>query len=96
MILTEELNIDKSSTLHINSLGNITERKKYIDELIKYLNDFKNKLSIDSKKRFEKNPLRILDSKSEEDIEIIKNAPKLIHYLDKESKNSFKSTSNFF
>ena len=88
--LLKELNIDKSSTLHINSLGNITERKKYIDELIKYLNDFKNKLSIDSKKRFEKNPLRILDSKSEEDIEIIKNAPKLINYLDKESKNSFK------
>ncbi len=88
--LLKELNIDKSSTLHINSLGNITERKKYIDELIKYLNDFKNKLSIDSKKRFKQNPLRILDSKSEEDIEIIKNAPKLINYLDKESKNSFK------
>ena len=88
--LLKELNIDKSSTLHINSLGNITERKKYIDELIKYLNNFKNKLSIDSKKRFKQNPLRILDSKSEDDIEIIKNAPKLINYLNKESKNSFK------
>jgi histidyl-tRNA synthetase len=87
--LIKSLNIDKSSTLNINSLGNITERKIYIAELLVYLNDFKNKLSIDSKNRFEKNPLRILDSKSEEDIEIIKNAPKLINYLEAESKDNF-------
>ena len=87
--LIKSLNIDKSSTLNINSLGNIAERKIYIAELLVYLNDFKNKLSIDSKNRFEKNPLRILDSKSEEDIEIIKNAPKLINYLEAESKDNF-------
>tara|TARA_B100001059_G_C17835809_1_gene588033 strand:- start:145 stop:1395 length:1251 start_codon:yes stop_codon:yes gene_type:complete len=87
--LIKSLNIDKSSTLNINSLGNIAERKNYIAELLVYLNDFKNKLSIDSKNRFEKNPLRILDSKSEEDIEIIKNAPKLINYLEAESKDNF-------
>ena len=87
--LIKSLNIDKSSTLNINSLGNITERKIYIAELLVYLKDFKNKLSIDSKNRFEKNPLRILDSKSEEDIEIIKNAPKLINYLEAESKDNF-------
>ena len=87
--LIKSLNIDKSSTLNINSLGNIAERKIYIAELLVYLNDFKNKLSIDSKNRFKKNPLRILDSKSEEDIEIIKNAPKLINYLEAESKDNF-------
>jgi histidyl-tRNA synthetase len=87
--LIKELEIDKLSTLHINSLGNITERKTYIADLLIYLKDFKNKLSIDSKNRFEKNPLRILDSKSEEDIEIVKNAPKLINYLETESKESF-------
>ena len=87
--LIKSLNIDKSSTLNINSLGNIAERKIYIAELLVYLNDFKNKLSIDSKNRFKKNPLRILDSKAEEDIEIIKNAPKLINYLEAESKDNF-------
>jgi histidyl-tRNA synthetase len=87
--LIKALDIDKSSTLHINSLGNITERKTYIADLLLYLKDFKNKLSIDSQNRFEKNPLRILDSKSEEDIEIVKNAPKLINYLETESKESF-------
>ena len=87
--LIKALNIDGSSTLHINSLGNITERKTYIADLLIYLKDFKNKLSISSIDRFEKNPLRILDSKAEEDIEIVKNAPKLINYLESESKDSF-------
>ena len=87
--LIKALDIDGSSTMHINSLGNITERKTYIADLLIYLKDFKNKLSISSIDRFEKNPLRILDSKSEEDIEIIKNAPKLINYLESESKDSF-------
>ena len=87
--LIKELDIDKSATLHINSLGNIIERKTYIEELILYLNDFKNKLSAESQNRFDKNPLRILDSKSEVDIEILKDAPKLINYLETESKDSF-------
>ena len=87
--LIKALDIDRSSTLHINSLGNITERKTYIADLLIYLKDFKNKLSISSIDRFEKNPLRILDSKAEEDIEIVKNAPKLINYLESESKDSF-------
>ncbi len=87
--LIKLLNIDKSSTLHINSLGNIAERKNYIEELLVYLKDFKHKLSIESQNRLEKNPLRILDSKSEEDIEIIKKAPKLIDYLELESTDNF-------
>jgi histidyl-tRNA synthetase len=87
--LIKALDIDGSSTLHINSLGNITERKTYIADLLIYLKDFKNKLSISSIDRFEKNPLRILDSKAEEDIKIVKNAPKLINYLESESKDSF-------
>ena len=87
--LIKALDIDGSSTLHINSLGNITERKTYIADLLIYLKDFKNKLSISSINRFENNPLRILDSKAEEDIEIVKNAPKLINYLESESKDSF-------
>ena len=87
--LIKALDIDGSSTLHINSLGNITERKTYIADLLIYLKDFKNKLSISSIDRFEKNPLRILDSKAEEDVEIVKNAPKLINYLESESKDSF-------
>ena len=77
----KELNIQKSSKLNINSLGNIDDRKKYIKDLSDYLKNYKNKLSKDSLIRLEKNPLRILDSKSEDDISIIKNAPRLNEYL---------------
>ncbi|HRI47576.1 MAG TPA: ATP phosphoribosyltransferase regulatory subunit, partial [Ignavibacteriaceae bacterium] len=43
------------------------------------------KLSEESKKRFEKNILRIFDSKTLEDQEILKNAPSLLDYLDENS-----------
>ena len=86
----KELNIQKSSKLNINSLGNIDDRKKYIKDLSDYLKNYKNKLSKDSLIRLEKNPLRILDSKSEEDISIIKNAPRLNEYLNNSSRESFK------
>ena len=85
-----ELNITKSSELHVNSLGNIHDRKIYTEDLVKYLNNYKNKLSKESLIRLDKNPLRILDSKSDDDTAIIKNAPKLRDYLDSSSKDSFK------
>ena len=86
----KELNIQKSSKLNINSLGHIDDRKKYIKDLTDYLKNYKNKLSKDSLIRLEKNPLRILDSKSEDDISIIKNAPKLNEYLNNSSRENFK------
>ena len=86
----KELNIQKSSKLNINSLGHIDDRKKYIKVLTDYLKNYKNKLSKDSLIRLEKNPLRILDSKSEDDISIIKNAPKLNEYLNNSSRENFK------
>ena len=88
--MIKELNIQKSSKLNINSLGHIDDRKKYIKDLTDYLKNYKNKLSKDSLIRLEKNPLRILDSKSEDDISIIKNAPKLNEYLNNSSRENFK------
>ena len=85
-----ELNINKSSELHVNSLGNIHDRKIYTEDLVKYLNNYKNKLSKESLIRLDKNPLRILDSKSDDDTTIIKNAPKLRDYLDSCSRDSLK------
>ena len=88
--LLKELNIEKNVILQINSLGNIEDRKKYIENLLNYLNSYKNKLSKDSLNRIDKNPLRILDSKNEEDINILKNAPIISDYLNDDSKNKFK------
>jgi histidyl-tRNA synthetase len=74
----------------INSLGIPESREAYKLKLRVYLKDKKDKLSEDSRKRFDKNILRIFDSKIETDQEILKNAPLLIEHLDKESMLDFQ------
>jgi len=80
----------KNLTIKINSLGTLETRENYKTLLKNYLTDKKNKLSEDSRRRFETNILRIFDSKVESDQEIIKDAPKLVDHLDEESKNDFE------
>lgn len=78
----------------INSLGTPETRENYKELLRKYLEDKKNKLSEDSRRRFETNILRIFDSKIESDQKLIKDAPKLIDHLDDESKEDFEVVKN--
>ncbi len=76
--------------LHINSLG---DKKTLIDfkkSLTKYFNTHKNKLSEESIKKIESNPLRILDSKNEEDVEISLSSPKIYEYLTDEAKKHYE------
>ncbi len=76
--------------LHINSLG---DKKTLIDfkkNLSKYFNSHKNKLSEESIKKIDTNPLRILDSKNHEDIEISKSSPKIYEYLSNEAKKHYE------
>jgi len=82
-------------TVEINSLGNIESRKKYIENLKTFMAERLDKLSEDSKKRYEKNPLRALDSKDKGDQEQFKDAPKLYDYLDEESKKYFEDTKKY-
>ena len=82
-------------TVEINSLGNIESRKKYIEDLKAFMAERLDKLSEDSKKRYEKNPLRALDSKDKRDQEQFKDAPKLYDYLDEESKKYFEDTKKY-
>jgi len=82
-------------TVELNSLGNLESRKKYIDDLKKFMAERLDKLSEDSKRRYEKNPLRALDSKDKGDQEQFKDAPKLYDYLDGESKKYFEDTKKY-
>ncbi len=85
----------KDLTVKINSLGIPSARENYKNELRKYLSDKKDKLTEESKIRFEKNILRIFDSKAEQDQEIMQNAPLLLDYLDEESKNDFEVVKSY-
>ena len=79
----------KNLVVKINSLGIPEVRENYKNVLRDYLKDKKDKLSEDSRKRFDTNILRIFDSKIEVDQLIMKDAPLLIDYLDEQSKNDF-------
>lgn len=70
----------------INSLGDEESRKRYREALKDYFAKHIDNMCEDCKRRFETNPLRILDCKVEADQEIIKNAPKMSDYLSDESK----------
>lgn len=74
----------------INSIGKPEERRAYIELLREYLKNYFNDLSDNSKRRFDANPLRILDSKDDNDIKILKDAPKILDNLSNESKNRFE------
>lgn len=79
----------KKTTLLINSIGTTDCRKKYAQALVNYFSKHKENLSEDSKRRLDKNPLRILDSKDPEDKKIAANAPNILDYINQEAKDHF-------
>ncbi len=80
----------KNLLVKINSLGVPSSREEYRSKLKEYLLPHFEKLSNESKKRFETNILRIFDSKEEEDQRVLQNAPLLIDHLDQESIDHFE------
>lgn len=91
----KKLGIDKYLILEINSIGSINIRHKYKKDLVKFLKKNKSLLDDDSKKRLDTNPLRILDSKNPSTQILLKNGPKLNHYLDENSSIFFKKLCCF-
>lgn len=80
--------IDKVQ-LEINTLGDSESRVRYREQLVGFLEKYKQDLSKDSQERLDKNPLRILDSKDERDQKILADAPDLMHCLTDEAKKFF-------
>ena len=85
----------KNLVVKINSLGIPEVRENYKNVLRDFLKNKKEKLSEESRKRFDTNILRIFDSKIEIDQQIMKDAPLLINYLDEQSKNDFDVVKNY-
>lgn len=75
--------------LELNSLGTSESRRLYRDQLETYFTQHLDQLDEDSKRRLVGNPLRILDSKNPDLVEVIANAPSLPDSLDAESKAHF-------
>lgn len=85
----------KKITLKINSIGSKETRNKYKEQLYQYLLPFKNDLTTVSQTRLKNNPLRILDTKIDFEINIIKDAPHIIDCLNDEDKLHFDAVLHY-
>ena len=88
--LWKKLGIDKLLCLQINSLGSLSAREQYREKLVQFFTQYQAQLDEDSLRRLDKNPLRILDSKNPAMQALIQQAPKLLDYLDAQSKAHFE------
>jgi len=86
--LIESLGI-RNYRLRLNSLGEANERADYRRALLEFLEGQRDRLSEDSLRRMAANPLRVLDSKKEEDMRATEDAPRILEFLGQESREHF-------
>ena len=77
-------------TLKLNSIGYSECRNSYRTALTEYLKPYFSDLSETSQKRFQSNPLRILDTKVPHEKEILNDAPNIANYLSTEDVTHFE------
>jgi histidyl-tRNA synthetase len=71
----------EGTKLYVNSIGCKECRPKYVELLREELKKVKEKLGVDSQRRIETNPLRVLDSKVPEEQAIIEKLPRISDHL---------------
>ncbi|MBS0651866.1 MAG: histidine--tRNA ligase [Verrucomicrobia bacterium] len=80
----------KNLNVMINSVGDAASRTAYKEALVSFLTPHFEQLSADSKVRFSKNILRILDSKDAGDQKILEGAPTILDHLTVDAKQHFE------
>ncbi len=75
--------------LQLNTLGTADTRTRYRAQLVDYFTAHRDQLDDDSRRRLERNPLRILDSKNPDLQPLIAAAPTMLAALDDESRAHF-------
>ena len=86
--LLVELGI-KDITLKLNSIGSLECRNEYRQALKDFLQPHLDKLSETSRKRFDSNPMRILDTKIDFEIALLQDAPTITSFLSPDDANHF-------
>jgi len=81
--------------LRINSVGCPVCRPAYREALVEFARPLLDEMSGDNRRRFEENPLRMLDSKDEKDRQALANAPKLIDHLCEECSTHFATLRGY-
>ena len=94
MAVYEKIGI-KNATLQLNSVGDPACRLKYKTALQDYFRPNFENLSDVSKTRFEKNPMRILDSKENEDQPFLDDAPVISDFLSDDCITHFAKVKEY-
>ncbi len=87
--ILDTLGLRAKVVLELNTLGDPESRAAYREALVSYFSARASELSEDSRRRLERNPLRIFDSKDEIDQRVAREAPAFADYLNSESGNFF-------
>jgi histidyl-tRNA synthetase len=85
----DALGVRQRTVLELNTLGDPASRTEYRDALVSYFSKRVSELSEDSRRRLERNPLRIFDSKEERDKRVSSEAPVFDDYLNAPSRDFF-------
>lgn len=85
----------KDLVLNINSIGCPVCKKEYNKKLKEYFMQYKDELCDTCKTRLDKNPMRIIDCKSEICSKIAKDAPKMIDNLCDDCNEHFTKTKAY-
>src|SRR6516225_129930 len=87
--ILDALGIGQRVELELNTLGDPASRAAYRRALVAYFSAQISELSEDSRRRLERNPLRIFDSKEETDQRVARYAPPFADYLSPEACTFF-------
>jgi histidyl-tRNA synthetase len=84
----------RAFTLSINSMGDDADRTAYVAALRHHFESHTEQLGEQFRDRVESNPLRILDSKDPDWLDVIEHAPQITEYLGDASRTHFEAVQH--
>ncbi len=94
--ILSDLQIRKSCKLKVSTMGNVEDRKNYIEALANFYAGKERSMTPESQEKLkQKKYLELLDPKSEDEEILVEMAPKMIDYLSKSSKQFFETTLTY-
>jgi histidyl-tRNA synthetase len=92
--ILDALGVGEQVVLELNTLGDPESRAAYRGALVEYFSSRLFELSEDSRRRLQHNPLRIFDSKEENDQRVARDAPPFADYVNLASRDFFDRVCN--
>jgi histidyl-tRNA synthetase len=83
----------REEVIHINNLGDLPTRRRYVPELKAYLENHRSELDPDSISRLEINPLRTFDSKDKNTQALLAEAPSIDDFLTEDAAAHFETVT---